>query len=86
MTNIDPTVLSFNDLSLSIPIIKALKNVGYESPSPIQAKIIPDKPGQAKTHAAELWTRFSPQSGLVQHLVRADVSIDHFPMKIPVSH
>ena len=41
MTNIDSTVLSFNDLSLSISIIKALKNVGYESPSPIQAKIIP---------------------------------------------
>ena len=55
MTNIDSTVLSFNDLSLSIPIIKALKNVGYESPSPIQAKIIPfvmagrDVIGQAQT-------------------------------------
>ena len=55
MTNIDSNVLSFNDLSLSIPIIKALKNVGYESPSPIQAKIIPfvmagrDVIGQAQT-------------------------------------
>ena len=55
MTNIDSTVLSFNDLSLSISIIKALKNVGYESPSPIQAKIIPfvmagrDVIGQAQT-------------------------------------
>ena len=55
MTNTDSTNLSFNDLSLSAPIIKALKNVGYESPSPIQAKIIPfvmdgrDVIGQAQT-------------------------------------
>lgn len=55
MTNTDSTDLSFNDLSLSTPIIKALKNVGYESPSPIQAKIIPfvmdgrDVIGQAQT-------------------------------------
>ena len=55
MTNTDSNDLSFNDLSLSTPIIKALKNVGYESPSPIQAKIIPfvmdgrDVIGQAQT-------------------------------------
>ena len=55
MTNTDSNDLSFNDLSLSPPIIKALKNVGYESPSPIQAKIIPfvmdgrDVIGQAQT-------------------------------------
>ena len=55
MTNTDSTNLSFDDLSLSAPIIKALKNVGYESPSPIQAKIIPfvmdgrDVIGQAQT-------------------------------------
>ena len=55
MTNTDSNDLSFNDLSLSSPIVKALKNVGYESPSPIQAKIIPfvmdgrDVIGQAQT-------------------------------------
>ena len=46
---------SFNDLLLSAPVIKGLKKVGYESPSPIQAKIIPymmdgrDVIGQAQT-------------------------------------
>ena len=47
--------LSFDDLSLSEPINKALNKVGYETPSPIQAEIIPhvmdgrDVIGQAQT-------------------------------------
>ena len=47
--------LSFDDLSLSEPINKALDKVGYETPSPIQAEIIPhvmdgrDVIGQAQT-------------------------------------
>ena len=55
MSNTDPTSLSFDDLSLSAPIIKALNKVGYETPSPIQAEIIPfvaagrDVIGQAQT-------------------------------------
>lgn len=46
---------SFKDLNLSDPLLKALDQVGYENPSPIQAKIIPfilkgrDVVGQAQT-------------------------------------
>ena len=55
MSKTDPSTLSFDDLSLSAPIIKALNKVGYETPSPIQAEIIPyvrdgrDVIGQAQT-------------------------------------
>lgn len=50
-----PSTPSFKDLALSEPVLKALKNVGYETPSPIQAQIIPfvmegrDVLGQAQT-------------------------------------
>lgn len=50
-----PPVTLFSDLNLSAPLIKALKEVGYESPSPIQAATIPllldnlDVLGQAQT-------------------------------------
>ncbi|HEU4851752.1 MAG TPA: DEAD/DEAH box helicase [Telluria sp.] len=46
---------TFSDLQLSAPILKALKDVGYEVPSPIQAQTIPlllenrDILGQAQT-------------------------------------
>ncbi|OAI17983.1 MULTISPECIES: DEAD/DEAH box helicase [Methylomonas] len=46
---------SFKDLALSDPILKALEGIGYETPSPIQAQIIPfvmsgrDVLGQAQT-------------------------------------
>jgi ATP-dependent RNA helicase DeaD len=46
---------SFRDLALSEPVLKALSDVGYESPSPIQAATIPvllagqDMLGQAQT-------------------------------------
>ncbi|HEY1044705.1 MAG TPA: DEAD/DEAH box helicase [Telluria sp.] len=46
---------TFSDLQLSAPILKALKDVGYEVPSPIQAQTIPlllehrDVLGQAQT-------------------------------------
>jgi ATP-dependent RNA helicase DeaD len=33
--------LTFDDLGLSAPVLKVLKDVGYESPSPIQAQTIP---------------------------------------------
>jgi ATP-dependent RNA helicase DeaD len=55
MSNTEPKILSFDDLSLSEPILKGLKKVGYETPSPIQAEIIPyvaqgrDVIGQAQT-------------------------------------
>jgi len=47
--------LSFNDLALSEPVLKAIENAGYETPAPIQAEIIPfmlegrDVLGQAQT-------------------------------------
>jgi len=51
----DVTPISFDDLDLVAPLIKALEGIGYESPSPIQAKTIPlvlagkDLVGQAQT-------------------------------------
>jgi ATP-dependent RNA helicase DeaD len=50
-----PVETSFKDLGLSDAVLKALVDVGYESPSPIQAKTIPhilagtDVLGQAQT-------------------------------------
>ena len=50
-----PPTISFRDLGLSEPVLKALIDVGYESPSPIQAATIPvllrgvDMLGQAQT-------------------------------------
>ncbi|MEA3172759.1 MAG: ATP-dependent helicase DeaD [Gammaproteobacteria bacterium] len=47
--------VSFSDLALSEPVLRALADVGYESPSPIQAQVIPlflagrDLLGQAQT-------------------------------------
>ncbi len=49
------TELTFDDLSLSSSVMKAVKKVGYETPSPIQAEIIThamngrDVIGQAQT-------------------------------------
>jgi ATP-dependent RNA helicase DeaD len=51
----DTPNLTFDDLSLSANVMKAVKKVGYETPSPIQAEIIPhvlegrDVIGQAQT-------------------------------------
>ena len=51
----ESTSISFAELALSAPILKALSDVGYEAPSPIQAEVIPhmieglDVLGQAQT-------------------------------------
>jgi ATP-dependent RNA helicase DeaD len=51
----DTPLPTFADLNLSAPVLKALKDVGYETPSPIQAATIPlllanrDVLGQAQT-------------------------------------
>jgi ATP-dependent RNA helicase DeaD len=51
----DTPIPSFSDLNIPAPILKALKEVGYETPSPIQAATIPllmegrDVLGQAQT-------------------------------------
>src|SRR6202158_862822 len=50
-----PSAMSFRDLALPDPVLRALADVGYESPSPIQAATIPvllsgaDMLGQAQT-------------------------------------
>ncbi|MGH8475871.1 MAG: DEAD/DEAH box helicase, partial [Methylococcales bacterium] len=50
-----PNIQSFNQLGLTEPVLKALNDVGYETPSPIQAQAIPpllagqDVLGQAQT-------------------------------------
>lgn len=55
MPNEEPTPLPFSDLGLSREVLQALDDVGYETPSPIQAKMIPyvlqgrDVLGQAQT-------------------------------------
>jgi len=41
MSNTTPTVASFRDLNLPAGLLQALDDVGYESPSPIQAQTIP---------------------------------------------
>ena len=51
----EPAPLAFRDLGLSDPVLRALTDVGYEAPSPIQAATIPvllsgkDMLGQAQT-------------------------------------
>ena len=51
----EPVAVGFIDLGLSGPVLEALAVVGYESPSPIQARTIPlllaghDVLGQAQT-------------------------------------
>ncbi|MEJ1298298.1 MAG: DEAD/DEAH box helicase [Candidatus Sedimenticola sp. (ex Thyasira tokunagai)] len=55
MSSDTPELPSFFDLALSKPVLKALNEVGYETPSPIQAAMIPhvmsgtDVIGQAQT-------------------------------------
>ena len=52
---VGPTSPTFRELALSEPVLQALTDVGYESPSPIQAATIPvllsgvDMLGQAQT-------------------------------------
>jgi ATP-dependent RNA helicase DeaD len=55
MSNDVSTLPTFRDLALIDPVLKALEDVGYETPSPIQAQVIPfmlqgkDVLGQAQT-------------------------------------
>ena len=60
-----PTPITFRDLALSEPLLRVLTDVGYESPSPIQAATIPllmanrdvlgqDQTGTGKTAAVAL--------------------------------
>jgi ATP-dependent RNA helicase DeaD len=55
MTDEVSSLPKFSDLNLIAPLLKALDDVGYETPSPIQAQTIPlildgkDVLGQAQT-------------------------------------
>jgi ATP-dependent RNA helicase DeaD len=75
---------TFADLNLPAPILKALKDVGYETPSPIQAATIPllmegrDILGQAQTgtgktaaFALPVLSRIDVKNPAVQALVLA---------------
>ena len=78
------TVMQFSQLALSAPVLKALEDVGYESPSPIQTLTIPflldgrDVLGQAQTgtgktaaFALPVLTRLDAKAGDPQVLVLA---------------
>ncbi len=80
----DAPSLKFTDLSLPEPLLKALADVGYESPSPIQAATIPpllegrDMLGQAQTgtgktaaFALPILARIDPAQHKPQALVLA---------------
>ncbi len=41
MSDTDPSILSFDALNLPAPLLSALNNVGYETPTQIQARTIP---------------------------------------------
>ena len=78
----DPVTVAFSDLGLSAPVLEALAEVGYESPSPIQAATIPvllagnDMIGQAQTgtgktaaFALPMLSRIKVRSGPPQVIV-----------------
>ncbi|MDT0593358.1 DEAD/DEAH box helicase [Glaciecola petra] len=80
----DTVNLTFNDLNLPTAILQALEKVGYEKPSPIQAKSIPllldghDLLGQAQTgtgktaaFALPMLSNIDPEDSFPQLLVLA---------------
>lgn len=80
----DTVDLTFNDLNLPTAILQALEKVGYEKPSPIQAKSIPllldghDLLGQAQTgtgktaaFALPMLANIDPENSFPQLLVLA---------------
>src|SRR5258707_5615901 len=84
MSDTTPAALqpSFADLRLPAPLLKALNDVGYETPSPIQAATIPpllegkDVLGQAQTgtgktaaFALPVLSRIDLRKAMVQALV-----------------
>jgi len=82
--NATPAPLTFRELDLPATVLRALDDVGYESPSPIQAATIPpllagrDVLGQAQTgtgktaaFALPILSRIDPEQRLPQALVLA---------------
>jgi len=83
-TEQQPTTPTFSELGLASPILKAVQEAGYETPSPIQAQSIPpllagrDLLGQAQTgtgktaaFALPLLGRIDPKTKMPQMLVLA---------------
>ena len=83
-TEQQPTTLTFSELGLASPILKAVQEAGYETPSPIQAQSIPpllagrDLLGQAQTGTGKtaafslpLLGRIDPKNKAPQMLVLA---------------
>ncbi|NVJ51394.1 MAG: DEAD/DEAH box helicase [Gammaproteobacteria bacterium] len=72
----DTTTVSFDQLSLPAPVLQALKEIGYEKPSPIQEACIPlildgiDLIGQAQTGTGKTAAFALPS------LAKVDVSIN----------
>jgi ATP-dependent RNA helicase DeaD len=84
MSDTETPISLFSDLNLSEPLVRALKDVGYETPSPIQAATIPlllnnrDVLGQAQTgtgktaaFALPILSRLDPRQSAPQALVLA---------------
>lgn len=84
MSDEQPTKPEFRDLNLAEPILRAIESIGYETPSPIQAAIIPkilsgkDVVGQAQTgtgktaaFALPLLSKVDPAKNVTQALILA---------------
>ncbi len=77
MNNDQNKIVEFSDFELAEPVLKAVKDLGYESPSPIQAQAIPhilagrDLVGQAQTGTGKTAAFALPL------LSRIDIKIKH---------
>ena len=64
--------MTFKELGLSAPILKAIESQGYETPSPIQAKSIPAVlEGRDVMAAAQTGTGKTHTAHRMQHIYRA---------------
>ena len=54
--------MTFNELNLSAPLLRAIAEAGYETPSPIQAKAIPPVLERPLLSRCPCWTASMPPS------------------------
>nr|VFK52189.1 MAG: ATP-dependent RNA helicase DeaD [Candidatus Kentron sp. TUN]VFK52684.1 MAG: ATP-dependent RNA helicase DeaD [Candidatus Kentron sp. TUN]VFK53237.1 MAG: ATP-dependent RNA helicase DeaD [Candidatus Kentron sp. TUN] len=82
MSDTNPSISSFHDLNLPAPLLSALDEVGYETPTPIQAQAIPhlldslDLLGRAPTGTGKTAAFALP---LISH-----IDIDHQQVQVMV--
>ncbi|HCZ48352.1 MAG TPA: RNA helicase, partial [Gammaproteobacteria bacterium] len=82
MTTDPAAVPTFAELDLPAPIVQAVSDLGYETPSPIQARIIPhllagsNVLGQAQTGTGKTATFLL---ALYEHLLRNPAPADRLP-------